>query len=274
MVQDKLTLRGKTVALTRPRDQATETGKLVEKYQGKPYYIPSIEITPTYDIEAVNTFFNALKNRKVDLVVFMSVNGIKYLLRCAQALEQETVLMDGLQKTVIMAVGPKTASALKTYNLNVGLVPEEYSSTGILQCLQDYGVSAKLIYIPRTRGATAELSNSLKKLGANVQEVYVYESKLVQNNESAKQFLQDLVDKKIDAIIFGSSLSAKHLFQMLETYISQKKLLDLVNDNLTVVAIGPVTAKTLTKLGLNVDVMPDTYLFEKALDALAQYWAV
>ena len=44
MVQDALTLKGRTVALTRPRDQAEETGKLIKQYGGEPYFIPSIEI--------------------------------------------------------------------------------------------------------------------------------------------------------------------------------------------------------------------------------------
>ena len=59
---------------------------------------------------------------------------------------------------------------------------------------------------------------------------------------------------------------------MLKEDISAKRLLDLIKTKTTVVAIGPTTAKTLTEMGLNVDVMPEKHLFEEALNALAQHW--
>ena len=80
--------------------------------------------------------------------------------------------------------------------------------------------------------------------------------------------------RKIDAVIFGSSLSTRNLFQMLEELISKEKLLDIMNSKFTIVAIGPVTAETLFIMGLRVDVMPKTYLFEEALKTSAHYWTV
>ena len=38
-------------------------------------------------------------------------------------------------------------------------------------------------------------------------------------------------------------------------------------------AIGPTTAEALKELGIKVDVMPEDYLFKKALSALAEYWS-
>jgi uroporphyrinogen-III synthase len=38
------------------------------------------------------------------------------------------------------------------------------------------------------------------------------------------------------------------------------------------VAIGPTTAEALKEMDVKVDVMPEDYLFEKALLALAEYW--
>jgi uroporphyrinogen-III synthase len=54
---------------------------------------------------------------------------------------------------------------------------------------------------------------------------------------------------------------------MLDDHVSKEQLWDTLNSNLTVVAIGPVTAETLLEMGLRVDVMPKTYLFEEALNA-------
>jgi len=274
MVQNAFTLKGKTVAITRPREQAEETGKLIKQYGGKPYFIPSIEIKAASDLSAVESFIAELAKEKIDYVIFMSVNGIRYLLSSAENLGLKTQLKKGLEKTLTMAVGPKTAQELRNHNIPVGLVPAKYSSEGILECLRQYGVSGKSIYIPRTRGATPDLANRLRAMGGEVQEVYVYESMLPSDQDLKKRFLQDLIDGKIDAIIYGSSLSARNLFKMLRELISKEKLRDIMNNKLTIVAIGPVTAETLSEIGLRVDVMPEKYTFEEALIKLAHRWNV
>ena len=274
MVQDALTLKGRTVAITRPRDQAEETGKVIKQYGGKPYFIPAIEIKAASDLSAVESFIAELAKEKINYVIFMSVNGIRYLLSSAEKLGLKTQLEQSLEKTLTMAVGPKTAQELRNHNIPVGLVPAKYTSEGILECLRQCGVSGKLIYIPRTRGATPDLANRLRAMGGEVQEVYVYESMLPSDQDLKERFLQDLIGGKIDAIIYGSSLSAKNLFKMLREIISNKKLRDIMNNKLTIVAIGPVTAETLSEIGLRVDVMPDKYLFEEALIKLAHHWNV
>jgi uroporphyrinogen-III synthase len=272
MVQDALTLKGRTVAITRPREQAEETGKLIKQYGGKPYFIPSIEIKAASDLTAVESFIAELAKEKIDYVVFMSVNGIRYLLSSAENLGLKTQLEQSLEKTLTMAVGPKTAQELRNHNIPVGLVPAKYTSEGIVECLRQCGVSGKSIYIPRTRGATPDLANRLRAMGGEVQEVYVYESMLPDDQDLKERFLHDLIGGKIDSIIYGSSLSARNLFKMLREIISKEKLRDIMNNRLTIVALGPVTGETLSEIGLRVDVMPDKYLFEEALIKLANHW--
>ncbi|MCW4015950.1 MAG: uroporphyrinogen-III synthase [Candidatus Bathyarchaeota archaeon] len=273
MVQDAFTLNGQTVAITRPHDQAEQTGSLIKRYGAKPYFIPSIQIKPICDSSAVKNFVNELETNQITYILFMSINGVRHLLGCAEKLGLSSQLKDNLNRTIVMAVGPKTAQELTNSDITVGLVPEKYSSTGIIQCLKQRDVSNSLIYIPRTSGAAPDLANKLSNLGATVHELYVYESLLPTDKDLNKKFLKDLKQGLIDAIIFGSSLSAKNLFTMLEPLISKNKLRNILNKKLTIVAIGPVTAKTLLEMDLKVDVTPKTYLFEDALKALAQFWA-
>ena len=274
MVQDGFTLKGRTIAVTRPSDQAEETGNLIEQFGGKPYFISTIAIKPKCDSLAVKQFVRELENHQIDYVIFMSPNGIQHLLSCAENLGLRDKLKVNLKKTVVIAVGPKTENELKIHGMTVDLVPEKYSSSGIIKHLEQQGISCKTIYIPRTSHATPNLKNSLKALGATVHELYVYESLVPTNKVLSEKFLKDLRQGKIDAIIFGSSLSAKNLFNMLKEIISEKKLRDLVNTELTIVAIGPVTAKTLSEIGLRVDVMPKIYLFGEAIKELSQYWTM
>ncbi len=273
MVQNAFTLKGRTVAITRPRGQAEETARLIKKYGGKPYSIPTIEIKGTSDLLSIKKFITELGKGKVDYVIFMSPNGIRYLLSSAETLGMEAQLKEHLTKTLTMTVGPKTAQELKTHNIPVSLVPAKYSSEGIMECLRQLDVSGKSIYIPRTSSATPSLTNKLREMDAKVQEIYVYESLLPVDPKLTVKFLQDLIAGKIHAIIFSSSLGVKNFFQMLRKLVLREKLLELMNSKLTIIAIGPVTADTLVKMGLKVDVMPEKYLFEEAVIALAHYWS-
>jgi uroporphyrinogen-III synthase len=272
MVQENSTLKGKTIAITRPRGQAEEAAKMIEKRGGKPYLIPAIEIKGPSDLKPTKKFVDELQKEEIDYVIFMSVNGVRYLLSASESLSRLDETLEGLKKTITIAVGPRTAQELKVHQIQVNLVPPKYTSEGIIQSLEQLDISGKAIRIPRTSGAAPALKEKLGEMGALVQEVYVYESVLPVDQKLAERFFQDLTAEKIDAIIFGSTSCVKNLFQMLSDQISPEKLRDLMNSELTVVAIGPVTAGALVEMGVKIDVMPDRHLFEEALAALARYW--
>ncbi len=272
MVQDA-TLKGKTVAVTRPCGQAEEEAAIIRRKGGKPYFIPTIEIKPLKDLSAVKAFIVELAQGKVDYVVLMSVNGVKHLFTAAENLKQTARLMAGFGKTVVVAVGPRTAEELRTRNIHVSLVPTKYTSEGIAENMQQrFSLRGKKVIIPRTTAANPTLKEKLTEVGATVEEVHVYASGLPENVELKEDFLRNLSAGKIHAIVFGSALCAKNLFQMLSSQISTEKLHSLFNEKATVVAIGPVTANALKELGVKAKVMPDAHTFEEALTALADYW--
>jgi uroporphyrinogen-III synthase len=272
MVQKAATLNGKTIALTRPAGQAEEAGKLIEQKGGVPYYIPAIEIKPLSNPAPVKRFISELQGDKVDFVILMSTNGVKYLFSAAESLNQIEALKNGLAKSFVIGVGPRTAQELEAYQVHVSLVPEKYSSEGLLECLKARGIAGKVIRIPRTTSAAPTLTNQLKEMGADVEEVHVYESGLPADEAMKTKFFEDLAAGRIDAILFGSGLSAKNIFKMLTEKASMERLCEILAAKVTVVAIGPTTAEALAELGVKVDVVPKDYLFEEALSALAEYW--
>lgn len=272
MVQTDQTLKGKTVAVTRPCDQYEEAAEIIRRRGGKPYYIPTIEIKAQTNLAPIKKFIADLDAGKFDYVILMSTNGVKHLLAAAEALSRLDRLKEGLQKTTVLAVGPRTAQELETNKIRVNLIPAKYTSEGIAETLQQHGISGKSVCIPRTSSATPLMMEQLKRMGASVEEVYVYESALPADINLKEQFFQDIAAGNIDAVVFGSSMCVRNLFQMLSSQTSGDRLRDLLNQKTVIVAIGPVTADTLSKLGLKVDVMPASHVFEEALASLATFW--
>jgi uroporphyrinogen-III synthase len=273
MVQKTAPLKGKTVALTRPVGQAEEAGKLIEAKGGLPYYIPAIEIKPLSNPKPVKRFITELQAGKVDYVILMSTNGVKYLFAVAESLNQADELRRGIAKSFVIGVGPRTAQELEAFGVKVDLVPEKYSSEGLLEVLKPKNVTGKVIRIPRTTSATPTLTDQLTAMGANVQEIHVYESGLPVDEALKAKFFEDLTCGRIDAVLFGSGLSAKNIFKMLTEKAPMEKLREIMAKKVVVVAIGPTTAEALKELNIKVDVVPKDYLFEEALSALAAFWA-
>jgi uroporphyrinogen-III synthase len=265
-------LKGRTVVVTRPRDQAEETMKAIEERGGKPYFFPTIEISGPRDLSAVKAFFDALASKKVDYVILMSVNGVRHLLRAAERLGAKNEVKKHLKNTVTIAVGPKTAQEMEKNGIHVSLIPEKYTSGGILQNLRQRGVKGKTIYIPRTSAAPPELAEKLREMGNQVEEIYVYQSQLPSNRKLAEKFVKNLADEKIDAIVFTSSLGVRNFFEMLRQIVSEQKLCDLMKEKVAVVAIGPTTAKALEEAGVKVDVTPEKHVLDETLNALANFW--
>ncbi len=266
-------LKGRVVAITRPVGQAEEAGDLIHAKGGVPYYIPAIEIKPLCDINALKKFIWELLRGKVDYVILMSTNGVKYLFEAAKIGNLTLMLHEGLNLTKVIAVGPKTAEALKEHLIRVDLVPQKYSSEGLLEVLKEEDVKGKVIRIPRTSNATPVLSDTLRALGADVDEIHVYESGLPVDEVMKTKFYDDLTNGRINALLFGSGLSAKNIFKMLTEKAPMEQLRKLFAEKVVVVAIGPTTAEALRELEVKVDVVPEDYLFDNALDALARHWA-
>jgi uroporphyrinogen-III synthase len=266
-------LRGRVVAITRPSGQAEEAGVLIKQMGGVPYYIPAIEIKPLSNPEPVKKLLSELEAGTVDYTVLMSTNGVKYLFEAAEELNQAHQLREGLKKTCVVAVGPKTAEAMTQIGVHVDLVPQKYSGEGLLDALKDTDVVGKKFRMARTSNAPPMLREALTARGADVEEIYVYESGLPVDEALKTKFYEDLTGGRIDALLFGSGLSAKNIFRMLTEKASMGTLRKVLSEKVTVIAIGPTTAQALQELNIKVDVMPQDYLFENALSALARHWA-
>ncbi len=272
MVQKTPNLNGKTIAITRPMGQTEEAGKLIRGMGGIPYYIPAIEIKSLRNFAIVKKFISELATEQINYVILMSTNGVKFLFEAAEALGLGVELQKGLSRTLMIAVGPRTAEALKERQIRVDRVPTKYSSEGLLESFKNESLKGKKIRIPRTSNATPILADELRKRGAEVEEIYVYESGLPVDEKLKSQFYLDFMSGKIDAIVFGSGLSARNIFKMLAEKAPMEQIRSLIKGKVTIVAIGPTTAEALEELQVEVDVVPEDYLFEKALAALAQFW--
>jgi uroporphyrinogen-III synthase len=211
-----------------------------------------------------------LQKGHVDYVILMSTNGVKYLFSAAENYKLARLLHEGLKNTFVIAVGPKTAESMKEYNVHVDMVPQQYSSEGLLKALEGKDLQGKKIRIPRTSNATPTLTDTLREMGADVEEIYVYESGLPMMRSSRK-VLPGFDQWMHRRSCFLSRLSAKNIFKMLaeKAYMEKSSPINRAESNDGLLVPPP---RNPGEMDIKVDVVPKDYLFESALYALAEYW--
>ena len=84
------------------------------------------------DKEPIHAFEQAIKNRKIDAVIFTSSQTVKNLFKIAGG-----SLKDNLKNVKICAIGPITAKTLLELGVSPDFVPEDYTVKACLDALEE-----------------------------------------------------------------------------------------------------------------------------------------
>lgn len=157
----------------------------------------------------------------------------------------------------LCAIGDSTAGALRERGYEVAIVPEEFSSAGLVAALEGR-VDGASVELARSDHGSDVLPDGLRAAGADVTETALY--RLVRP-EGAGVSTELAAGGKLDAIPFTSSLTVEHWIGAAEDRgIRDAALAGL--DDAVVGAIGEPTAAALADRGVDVDVVPERADFE------------
>lgn len=253
--------KGKKIAITRPIERSQEAINIIEEYEG------TVLVAPTLELKVTNT--QPLKNLckkadELDWLIFTSPTAILSLFKHCKDLK------DRLNPDCRIAViGPRTGNYLKEKGLQADLIPTDYTAEGLLELFEDIDISNKNIGLPRTLAARDVLPDGLKSRGAHVFLVEAYKSELPQDPRRVNQLIESIQDRELDAVTFTSTLTVRNLFEIVEDEDKEELLEPLMNGDVLVAAIGPVTAKALEKYGIPT-IIPEEYTVKAMLDQLRE----
>jgi len=167
-------LEGKTVVVTRPREQAASLVEPLEHLGAEVLLAPTIRIVPrTLDDEIVRVVVNDLAGYR--LIIFTSANGVQVFLGY---LTELGLPLASLDDAIVAAVGPKTASALEERGVTCDVVADDFVAEGLLDTLDKRAVApaGTRVLIPSARLARAVLPDALRANGAIVDVLPVYDT--------------------------------------------------------------------------------------------------
>lgn len=265
-----MSLKGKVIAITRPEKQAKELANQVHKLGGKPYIVPTIEIKAIQNTQEITSFCDRILHEKMDFTIFMSVNGVSILIKHSEKIGIKANFIERLNDSTIIAVGPKTGGELEKHGINVNLIPEKYSSRGIVKSLKKTKLNQKKIAIPRTKKPSKYLKQELEKMGAEVFEQPIYTGAPPSDHSKILRFIKHLLEGDIDVVTFTSSSTARNLFKIADEHSITEDLRNGLRKTLTV-AIGPVTEQTLIDLGVRGCLVPERYTIDAMMMTLVEH---
>ena len=222
------------------------------------FEFPTINIEPVADYTDVQAEIKGLSNW--DWLIFTSVNGVKHFFNQMDEAGLDARAFAGLE---IAAIGPATADALIERGIRPDFVPEKYVAEGVVAGLLEKGIKGKNVLIPRAKVAREVLPEELRKAGAEVKILPVYETGLSENDPGP--IAEALEAGKIDYLTFTSSSTVENFFNLIEPEVFHK-----YKDSVKIACIGPITAKTLEGFGYEPDIQPDDYTIPALVDILVQ----
>jgi uroporphyrinogen-III synthase len=256
----------KSIAITRPVGEGEETSKLVLRLGWTPFIVHSVELKPLSRSSILKEFSRVIGEGPIAWLVFMSSTGVDAFFDMLKS--QSNSFPSGADQPRIIAVGPMTSEALIRHGVKGAVVPEKYSSSGIVEYFSKFELKGQRVVLVRSSAADNHLSIALTSRGAVVETIIIYRSTIPANVESVLGFLTGLERGRFQAVLFTSAASASNLFSIAERENPRSYLIRLLKSTL-VGAIGPATAERLRELGIDPSV-PRRYLIEDAIEELVR----
>lgn len=256
-------LQGKVVLVTRASGQAGETATMLRARGATPLEVATIAIEPPDDRSALLAAARTLGAH--DVIALTSVNAVEALF---SALDELGVGVGAFGASLVAAIGPSTARALRRRGVRIDVMPSEHRgealAVAILEALdaRDAPRHGARVLLPRAAIAREALPAALRAQGVNVDEVIAYRT-CPPDPARIAALSEMLARRAVDVILFTSSSTVDNLCDVVPVASFS---------HATIATLGPLTSATCRARGVRVDVEASPFTLEAMLDALEAYF--
>jgi uroporphyrinogen-III synthase len=186
--------------------------------------------------------------------------GTRALSRVVETIYPLEQFVAALQKTVVVARGPKPVAALKELGVPVTVaVPEPNTWRDLLRALDENKSSAPIdrhrVAVQEYGSANPDLLAGLAERGARVTRVPVYQWALPEDTRPLRNAIEKIARGDVDVALFTTSIQVVHLLQIAAEMNLEEEVHGAFS-RIVVASIGPVTSETLREHGIAPDFEP------------------
>lgn len=197
---ERLSLHGKRVLVTRPRDRA---GTLSEKLRALGADVVEFPCICTEAIAPCPDMERALgRLPDYEWLGFTSAAGVEAFWTCLRGMGKDARALGGVK---LAAIGPATGKALEAHGLTADLIPEIYDAAHLGKSLAE--AAAGRILLLRSEEGSPALTDALAAAGVPFDDVPVYRT--IYDNPRSAELREELEAGRFDYVTFTSASTVK-----------------------------------------------------------------
>jgi len=257
-------LEGIRVAIIENRypEQLTQ---LLERQGAVVVSVPLLKETPVEDAAGARRFLSICDNMPIDYLVFYTGVGVDIL---SKQIRKPEVL----ERSRILARGPKAVNALKRAGLRVDLVADSATTEGMIRTLSREPLKGKTVLVQLYGAENTELSTALQKKGATVIGVSIYSYSQASSTDAIESLVKQILAKEIHALVFTSATQVPFFFESAAQWADNSAFRAVLNDDVVLVSVGEVTTNALKAAGVQPRVEPEDPKMGPMVKALAEFF--
>jgi uroporphyrinogen-III synthase len=249
-----LPLRSKTVLVPRGEGQAKPFSDLVKRNGGIPIEIPLIAFRP---VQLSNELEAILSNlHTYDWIIFTSNVTVETFFSFIKEEEKENF-------PKVAVIGVRTKQVLEERGISVQFTPSKYVAEAFITDFIPQITPGTKVLLPKGNLARDIIATSLRKEGAIVDEVIMYET--YAPSESKNKLAELLNNQQLDILTFTSPSTVDHFMEI----VQENDLFDKL-EHCLIACIGPVTCKKVAAAGLPVHISPDQYTVNDMIECMIE----
>lgn len=244
----RLPLFGKRYLVTRQNEQGRSLIEKLESLGARAIAAPTIDFVAPDDPSVIAEALKKLES--FDWLLFTSPNGVRHFFRLLDDSPKDHRALGGAR---IACIGPGTAKALRAKGFDCDVLPEEFVAEGLLEALSREEFEGKKVLLPRAQEAREVLPETLRSRGAEVVVAPVYKTVHPALPEGLAEWPEEA-----SRVLFTSSSTVTNWIALTE------------RRDIPCFCIGPITAGTAEKAGLQVLGTAEVHTIDGLVDCLTQ----
>ncbi|HEV3162864.1 MAG TPA: uroporphyrinogen decarboxylase [Isosphaeraceae bacterium] len=231
---------------------------LIARHGGVPVEAPALREIPFGENPEALEFADRLLECEFDAVVFQTGVGTRFLAQTIETQLPRSTWVESLNRTKVIARGPKPAAALRELNARIDFVVHEPNTWH--ETLQVFDANLTLagqrVAVQEYGKPSTELIAGLQERGAIVTRVPVYRWALPDDTRPLRRTIAEIAEGRVGVVLFTSAQQVEHLLQVAEVEGREADLRAALRRHVVVGSVGPSTSETLRARGLPVDIEP------------------
>jgi uroporphyrinogen-III synthase len=240
--------------------RAREMAQLIANSGGQPTVAPATRDVPMDDKSDALKFVHALREGRVDMIIFLTGVGTRVLAQAADTVCPREEFVAALSKTTVIARGPKPVAALRELGVPIAAtVPEPNTWRELFELLDarrdEFPLRGRTVAVQEYGVPAPELLAGLAERGAQVMPVRIYEWSLPEDTAPLREAVQAVIRGEIDVLLITAGVQVRHFLQIAGELNLSADLIRALS-RVVVGSIGPVASTELRQQGIAVDLEP------------------